>query len=86
MSVVFIDVREPFEYAMGHVDGALNIPPAKLMQGEPDELKLLSRDTKLVVYCRSGARSNASMPFLRSFGFTDIENGINKDQAERKYL
>jgi rhodanese-related sulfurtransferase len=27
MSKIIIDVREPFEYKMGHVKGALNIPP-----------------------------------------------------------
>ncbi len=86
MKTVFIDVREPYEFATGHVKGALNIPPTVLMHGEPKALKELPRDTKLVVYCRSGARSNSSIPFLRQFGFTDIENGINKDQVTHRYL
>lgn len=86
MDTVFIDVRESFEFKMGHVKGALNIPPHTLMSGEPDKLKDLPRDTKLVVYCRSGARSNASIPYLRQYGFTNIENGINKDQVKARYL
>ncbi len=86
MATVFIDVREPLEYKLGHVKGAINIPPAKLMQGEPAELSDLPRDTKLVVYCVSGSRSNASIPYLQRLGFTHIENGINKDQVKRKYL
>lgn len=86
METVFIDVREPLEYKLGHIAGAINIPPAELMRGEPPELQALPRDTKLVVYCVSGSRSNASIPYLRQMGFINIENGINKDQVARKYL
>jgi rhodanese-related sulfurtransferase len=86
MKPVFIDVREPSEFSRGHVEGAINIPPAVLMRGEPEELKKLERNTPLVVYCLSGSRSNASIPFIRSFGFTDITNGINKEQVAQRYL
>ena len=86
MNRVFIDVREPSEYALGHVEGALNLPPSTIMQGQPGELAELPRDTELVVYCLSGSRSNATIPYLKQFGFTDIVNGINKDQVARKYF
>jgi phage shock protein E len=86
MEKVIIDVREPFEFKMGHAKGAINIPPAKLMRGEPDELAGLSRDTPLILYCKSGSRSNASMPYFRVMGFTDITNGINADQVRQRYL
>jgi len=82
---VIIDVREPFEYKMSHVEGAINIPPARLMAGAP-ELADVSKDAELIVYCRSGARSQASMPYLRQLGFTNITNGINKGHVERNYL
>ena len=83
MNTVVIDVREPFEYAMGHYPGALNIPPMTMMQGEPSALAKLPRDTRIVVYCRTGARSNSTMPFLQRYGFTNVVNGINKDQVPR---
>ena len=83
---VFIDVREPFEFMLGHVPGALNIPPAKLLAGEPKELKQLDRDAELIVYCLSGSRSTASIPYIKQFGFTNITNGINKDQVKAKYF
>ena len=85
-SPIFIDVREPFEFQQGHVPGALNIPPAKLLAGEPEELKTIDRDAELVVYCLSGSRSNASIPYIKQFGFTNITNGINKDQVKARYL
>lgn len=81
---IFVDVREPFEFATGHVKGAINIPPAKLMAGA-SELKDVPKDTELVLYCRSGSRSNASMSYLRQMGFTSLVNGVNKDQIKAKY-
>lgn len=83
-NIVFIDVREPFEYAAGHVDGAINLPPAALMAGAKD-LADVPKDTPLVLYCISGSRSNASMYFLRELGYTNLTNGINRQQVEAKY-
>ena len=86
MDQIIIDVREPFEYKMGHVKGALNIPPSKLMAGVPDQLADVPKDTKIVLYCMSGARSSASMRILQQYGFTNLVNGINKDHVKAKYL
>ena len=83
---IFIDVREPFEYAAGHVEGALNIPPMELVQGLPAKLAKVSKDTELVLYCRTGARSNTSMQFLSRYGFTNMVNGINKNHVEANYF
>lgn len=82
---IIIDVREPYEYAMGHVEGALNLPPAALMAGA----KMLAdtpKDAEIILYCRSGARSNASMHYLRQMGFTNLTNGINQAHVEKNYL
>lgn len=79
MSVI-IDVREPYEFATGHVKGAINIPPSRLMAGAP-ELKDVPKDKQLVVYCRTGSRSAVSMQLLQRMGFTNVVNGINKDHV-----
>ena len=84
MSRLIIDVREPEEFARGHVDGAINIPPAEIMQG-PDQLRDVAKDTELILYCVSGSRSNVSKQILESQGFTNVVNGINKDQVAAKY-
>jgi phage shock protein E len=73
MDKVVVDVREPFEFAEGHVRGALNIPPDRLMNGA-------------TVYCRTGSRSNVAMHLLGQLGYTNIKNGINKDQVEARFL
>lgn len=84
MDRIFIDVREPFEYMMGHVKGALNIPPSKLMAGAK-QLEGVPKDTELVLYCLSGSRSNSSMHILRDLGYTNLVNGINKGHVKAKY-
>ena len=78
-----IDVREPEEYQGGHVAGALNIPPAQLISGAT-QVGSLPKNSNIIVYCRSGSRSNVAMNILSNLGFTNITNGINKEQVEAK--
>jgi rhodanese-related sulfurtransferase len=85
MQRVFIDVREPYEYASGHVKGALNIPPSELIAGAK-KLSDTPKNTELVLYCVSGSRSNTSIGILHSLGYTNLVNGINKDHVEAKYF
>ena len=81
---LIIDVREPFEYESGHVEGALNIPPTDLMAGAPDLLDI-DKDTELIVYCRSGSRSNVAIEMLKQMGFTNLVNGINASHVNKNY-
>jgi rhodanese-related sulfurtransferase len=84
MKRIFIDVREPYEFSKDHVEGAINLPPADLMQGAKI-LDTVAKDTELVLYCLSGSRSNTSMHYLRQLGFTNLVNGINKQQIRAKF-
>ncbi len=81
---IFIDVREPAEFASGHVKGAINLPPSQLMAGAT-KLADVPKDTELVLYCLSGSRSNASINMLRQMGYTNLVNGINKNHVEANY-
>lgn len=81
MKQLIIDVREPQEYARGHVDGAINIPPDQLMGGAK-ALEEIPKDTQLVLYCITGARSSVAKNILEKLGFTNVVNGINKDRVE----
>ena len=85
MKPVIVDVREPHEYEAGHVEGALNIPPAKLLLGAKD-LADVPKDAPIILYCKSGSRSNVAMHMLRAQGYTNLTNGINKDQVQAKHL
>lgn len=61
--VVVLDVREPVEWAYGHVDGALHVPLHDL----PGRLAELP-DARLLVVCRVGARSAQATAYLAAAG------------------
>lgn len=81
---MIIDVREPEEYSQSHVEGATNIPTAKLLNGR-HELETVPRDTEIIVYCRTGNRANAAQQILQQQGFTDVINGINERFVRSHY-
>lgn len=82
--MIIIDVREPSEYATGHVEGALNVPPSELMSGS-SQLIDVPKDEEIVLYCLSGSRSNVSLQILAAQGFTNLHNGTNKDHVAQQY-
>ena len=84
MSRFIIDVREPEEYAAGHVENALSLPPSELMSGSK-KLDDIPKKTEIVLYCNSGSRSNVSKNIMESMGYTNVINGINKDHVEARY-
>ena len=72
---LLIDVREPDEWAAGHVAGARHIPLADL----PTRLSEIPRDQPVLLFCRSGNRSSKATAFLRGQGYaqaTNVEGGI----------
>lgn len=82
MDRLIIDTREPFEYQSSHVEGSINIPPAKFSGKElPAELKSVDVKHPIIVYCRTGNRSNVVETILRSHGFSNVTNGINENQV-----
>jgi phage shock protein E len=81
---VYIDVREPNEFAAGHVPEAINIPLSRLSEASP-ELHNIPRDSHIIVYCRSGNRSNTALLMLQSLGYSNVHNGINMQQIESNY-
>lgn len=85
MDRVIIDVREPEEYDEHHVAGAVNIPPSELMAGAK-KLEGIAKDTELILYCRTGSRSNVGIQILQQLGFTNLINGINAGHVEKNYL
>ncbi len=73
---VLLDVREPDEYAAGHVPGSVNAPVSDIASAE----KLIAdRDARVYVYCLSGARSARAVRYLRGRGYKHVMNvgGIN---------
>jgi molybdopterin/thiamine biosynthesis adenylyltransferase/rhodanese-related sulfurtransferase len=78
-----IDVREQVEWDAGHIAGALFIPRGQL--GEQIEAAVPDKNTELVLYCRSGARSGVGTQQLQQLGYTNVVNmagGILEWQAQ----
>ena len=75
--VQLLDVREPAEYAEGHLPGAINISV-----NSGDFVSAVERDFKtdkpVYVYCRSGRRSLKAAEMLAGKGFKviNLEGGI----------
>ena len=65
-----VDVREPNEVAAGTLPGAVNIPLGDL----PARVGELDPSRRVVLLCRSGARSAAAAQALTGAGFTDVVN------------
>ena len=65
-----IDVREPDEFAAGHMPGARLIPLGQL----PARTSELDPSQPIVVVCRSGNRSATATEFLLKSGFQDVRN------------
>lgn len=80
MSALIVDVREPYEFASGCANGAINMPLSNL-QSDLAKLKGFSKDTPMILYCNSGGRSRAAIHHLSQMGYTNLTNGINKSQV-----
>ena len=76
-SVQLVDVRTPQEYTEGHIDGASNI---NVQSDDFKELahRELSKDSTVLVYCRSGRRSLDAAEMLTVLGYkvVNLKGGI----------
>jgi len=63
-----LDVREPDEWASGHIPGARHIPLGELQARHGE----LDKDSEIVVVCKSGGRSALACEFLASMGYNAI--------------
>lgn len=68
--IVLVDVREPDEYAEGHIKGSLLLPLDSLSELARTELP--DKDAVLFVYCRSGRRSAIAASMLAGMGYTQV--------------
>ncbi len=67
---LFLDVRTPDEFDLGHIEGAVNIPNTELRT----RLDEVPRDRPIVLYCGVGIRGYLAERILRENGFRDVAN------------
>ena len=78
---LIVDVRRPNEFALGHIDGAINIPHDQISTRLPEILRY--KNESIVLYCRSGRRSGIAEGVLRSNGFTKTINAGGYSELKR---
>jgi rhodanese-related sulfurtransferase len=73
-----LDVREPDEYAVSNIQGALLLPLGKVQTMQIDDIEDWKNE-EVIIHCRSGKRSATACLFLETMGFTNtvnVEGGI----------
>ena len=68
---VILDVREEDEFVDGHIPGAVLLP-VNTITARRAALVIPSKDTTVLVYCRSGSRSKTASRTLAELGYTAI--------------
>jgi len=66
-----LDVREPSEFAEGHLKDAVNISVRQLVNRVKELPK--EQDIPIIVICRSGARAAPATLFLRGYGYSNVK-------------
>ena len=72
-SVVFIDVREPEEYAIATIQGS-ELVPMRSVPANLQSLEAKAEDAALVIYCHNGIRSLQVANWLREQGVEDCQS------------
>jgi adenylyltransferase/sulfurtransferase len=68
--ILLVDVREPYEYELCHLEGARLLPLGQL----PARMGELNVSEEIVVYCHVGVRSTQAVSLLRRAGFSSVRN------------
>jgi adenylyltransferase/sulfurtransferase len=63
-----LDVREPWEFALARVPGAILIPLGELA----DRVEELDRSRPVLAYCHHGVRSLHALGILQAAGFKEL--------------
>ncbi len=69
---IFLDVREPSEYAAANLNATL-LPLGNIANGQIESIEDY-RDREVVIHCRSGMRSMQACMLLEQLGFTNTVN------------
>ncbi|MBE9044023.1 rhodanese-like domain-containing protein [Pleurocapsales cyanobacterium LEGE 10410] len=65
---LLIDVREPKEYASGHIPGAVNLPLRSLT----DNLDQIPKNRPTILYCSTGYRTAMGVMALQMLGYDNV--------------
>ena len=66
---VLLDVREPGEFEIVSIDGAILIPKGRFLDGSA--LEELPNDKRIVLHCKVGGRSAEALSVVKGAGYAD---------------
>jgi molybdopterin/thiamine biosynthesis adenylyltransferase/rhodanese-related sulfurtransferase len=75
--IYLVDVREPAEWEIVSIPGAVLIPKDEILRG--DALASLPQDKQIVMYCKTGVRSAETLAAVKNAGFADavhVQGGV----------
>lgn len=72
-NAVVLDVREPAEFDMGHLPGAVNIPRGVLEFRVGEHPALVDPAAPILLYCKNGGRSTLAAHTLKQMGFSEVK-------------
>ena len=67
-----VDVREPDEFAIGHIPGAKLLPLGEVVSRAGEVMP--DKDAAWLIYCRTGRRSADAVQKLEALGYTDLRD------------
>ena len=76
--VVYLDVREPNEWNLGRIPGAVHLPRGNL---ESKLEGVVDRSRKIVVYCARGNRSALAALTMKQMGYDNVTSMAGGFQA-----
>ena len=65
-----VDVREPDEFAIGHIPGAKLLPLGEVVSRAGEVMP--DKDAAWLIYCRTGRRSADAVQKLEKLGYTNL--------------
>jgi len=68
-NIFLVDVREPAEYEIVSIPGAVLIPKGEFLNGSA--LERLPQDKRVVLYCKTGIRSAEALAVVKGAGLAD---------------
>ncbi len=65
-----VDVRSSAEFSRGALPNAINLPLQSIMAAD----NFINRETPIVLYCVTGARSSTAKNYLLKMGFKEVHD------------
>ena len=71
---ILIDVRESDEFSAGHIPGAIFVPRGILEFKLSSMPAMVSRDVKIILYCKTGGRAALAACAMQDMGYLNVQS------------